>query len=83
MLKRVGCEKQREATALIKSLVKLQPLFLTLRWKTCLRQNCSLGFSACREGPAFGQNTDYDDDTVYGRFNRPRLMLKFPYVVKK
>ena len=23
----------------------------------CLRQNCSLGFSACSEGPAFGQNS--------------------------
>ena len=55
---RVGCGKQRETTAPIKSLVKLQPWFLRLRWKTCLRQNCSLGFSACSEGPAFGQNTD-------------------------
>ena len=54
---RVGCGKQREATAPIKSLVKLQPWFLSLWWKTCLRQNCSLGFSACSEGPAFGQNT--------------------------
>ena len=26
----------------------------------CLRQNCSLGFSACSEGPAFGQNIDDD-----------------------
>ena len=51
---RVGCGKQREATAPIKSLVKLLPWFLSLRWKTCLRQNCSLGFSACSEGPAFG-----------------------------
>ena len=59
---RVGCGKQREATALIKSLVKLQPWFLSLRWKTCLPQNCSLGFSACSEGPAFGQNTDDDYD---------------------
>ena len=25
-----------------------------------LRQNCSLGFSACSEGPAFEQNTDDD-----------------------
>ena len=71
-----GMQKQREATAPIKSLIKLQPWFLSLRWKTCLSQSCSLGFSACREGPVFGQNTDYDDDTVYGRFNRPRLMLK-------
>ena len=52
---RVGCGKQREAIAPIKSLVKLQPWFLSLRWKTCLRHNCSLGFSTCSEGPAFGQ----------------------------
>ena len=52
---RVECRKQREATAPIKSLVKLQPWFLSLRWKTCLRQNCSLGFSACSEWPAIGQ----------------------------
>ena len=59
---RVGCGKQREATAPIKSVEKLQPWFLSLRWKTCPRQNRSLGFSACSEGPAFGQNTDDDDD---------------------
>ena len=34
---RVGCGKQREATAPIQSLVKLQPWFLSLRWKTCLQ----------------------------------------------
>ena len=64
MLKRerVGCGKQREATAPIKSLVNVQPCFLSLRWKTCLRQNCRLGFSACSEGPAYGQNTGDDDD---------------------
>ena len=54
---RVGCGKQWEATAPIQSLVKLQPWFLNLQWKTCLRQNCSLGFYACSEGPALGQNT--------------------------
>ena len=58
----VGCGKQWEATTPIKSLVKLQPWFLSLRWKTCLWQNCSLGFSACSEGPAFEQNTYHDDD---------------------
>ena len=43
MLKREwGAENKREATAPIQSLVKLQPWFLTLRWKTCLGQNCSL-----------------------------------------
>ena len=37
--------------------VKLQPRFLNLRWKTCLRQNCSLGSCASSEGPVLGQNT--------------------------
>ena len=59
---RVGCGKQQETTAPIKSIVKLQPWFLSFRWKPCLRQNCSLGFPACSKGPAFGQNTDDDDD---------------------
>ena len=36
--KRVGCRKQREATAPIQFLVKLQPWFLSLQWMTCLRQ---------------------------------------------
>ena len=62
---RVGWGKQREATAPIKSIVKQQPWFLSLRWRTCLRQNCILGFSACSEGPAFGQSTDDDDDDAY------------------
>ena len=63
MLKREwGYGKQREAAAPIKSIVKLQPWFLSLRWKTSLRQNCSPGFSACSEGPAFGQNADDADD---------------------
>ena len=53
----VGCGKKREATAPIESLVKLQPRFLCLRWKTLLWQNCSLGSSACSEGLALGQNT--------------------------
>ena len=36
---------------------KLQNWFLSLRWKTCLRQNCSLGSYAFSEGPILGQNT--------------------------
>ena len=36
---------------------KLQSWFLSFRWKTCLRQNCSLGSCASNEGPALGQNT--------------------------
>ena len=53
----VGCGNQLEAIAPIQSLVKLQPWFLSLRWKTCLRQNCSLGSCACSEGLTLGQNT--------------------------
>ena len=47
----------REATAPIKSLIKLQPSFLSLQRKTCLRQNYSQGSCACREGPVLGQNS--------------------------
>ena len=43
-------------------LVKLQPWFLSLRWKTCLAQNCSFGSWVCSERPALGQNTPDDDD---------------------
>ena len=53
---KVECGKQREATAPIHSLVKLQA-WLSLRWKTCLRKNYSLGSCACSEGPALRQNT--------------------------
>ena len=38
-------------------LVKLQPCILSLQWKACLRQNCSLGSCACSKEPALGQNT--------------------------
>ena len=51
------CGKQRETTAPIQSLVKLQPWSLSLQRKSCLRQNCSLGTCACSEGPALAQNT--------------------------
>ena len=58
MLKREsGYGKQRQATTPIQSLIKLQPSFLSLRWKTCFRLNCSLGSCACSEGSALGQNT--------------------------
>ena len=46
-----------EATAPFQSLIKQQSWFLSLRWKTCLWQNCSLGSGACSEVPALGQNT--------------------------
>ena len=51
------CGKQQEATAPIQSLVKLQPSFPSLRRKSCLRQNCSLGSRACSEEPVLGQKT--------------------------
>ena len=54
-----GCGKQWKATAPIQSLVKLKSCLLSLQWKTCLRQNCSLGSCAGSEG----QNTH--DDEVY------------------
>ena len=57
MIKGEGCGKQRKATAPIQFLVKLQPWFLSLLWKTCRRQNCSLSSCGCSEGPALGQNT--------------------------
>ena len=47
----------RSVTTSIQSLIKLQPWFLSLRWKTCPWLNCSLGSCACSEGPALGQNT--------------------------
>ena len=53
----MGCGKQREATAPIQSLVKLQPWFLSLRWKNCVQQNCSPSSCASIEIPALGQNT--------------------------
>ena len=48
---------QREATAPIQSLVKLQAWSVSLRWKIFLPQNCSLGSCACTEGPSIRQNT--------------------------
>ena len=53
---RVGCGKQRKATAPTQSLVKLLLCFLSLRWRICLWQNCNLGSSSCSEGPALGHN---------------------------
>ena len=34
-------------TAPIQSLVNMKPWFLSLQWRTCLWQNCSLGSCAC------------------------------------
>ena len=38
------------------SLVKLQPWFLSLRWKTFFGHNCNLGAGVFSERPALGQN---------------------------
>ena len=54
---RVGCGNQREVIASIQSRLKLQPWFLSLRWKTCLRQNCILDSCACSEGLSLEQKT--------------------------
>ena len=57
MLKRERVRKAMGSYRTYLSLVKLQPWFLSLWWKTCLRQNCSLDSCAWSEGPALGQNT--------------------------
>ena len=36
---------------------KTSSWFLSLRWKTCLRQNYSFHSCTCSEGPALGHNT--------------------------
>ena len=56
---RVGCGKQREATVLIQSLVKLQPGFLAFG------KTAALGSCACNEGLSLGQNTHDDDISFY------------------
>ena len=58
------CRKQREASVYIQALVKLQPSFLSLLWKTCLQQNCSLGSFACIEGPTLGPEHSNDDPRI-------------------
>ena len=52
-----GAESNGKTNASIRFLVTLQPWFLSLRWKTCLLQNCSLDSCTCGEEPALGQNT--------------------------
>ena len=53
---RMRCGKQRKTTASIESLVKLQPWFLSLLWKTCLRQTATLVPAFSVDDPAFGHN---------------------------
>ena len=47
---RVGCGNQREATA------PIHPWSLSLRWETCLWQNCNLGSWVSSGRPDFGRN---------------------------
>ena len=59
MLKRERESGVRKATGSYRtysSLVKLQPWFLSLRWKTVFGQNCSLGAWVCSARPVLGQN---------------------------
>ena len=57
------------------SLVKLQPWFLSLQWKTCLRQNCSLGSCACcvRTCP-WAEHSDDDDE------NKKKVVIAFVFM---
>ena len=50
-----------EAAISIQSMVKLQPWFLSLQWKTCLQQNCSLGSCIALKDLPLGRthNDDY------------------------
>ena len=57
MLKREWVRKETGCYRTYSSLVKLQHWFLSLGWKTCLHQNCSLSSCACSEGPSLRQNT--------------------------
>ena len=59
----MGCGKQQEANCIYSIPSKTAAWFLSLRWKTCLWQNCSLGSCACSEWPALGHNT-HDDSAV-------------------
>ena len=52
-----GVQKATGSYNTYSSLVKVQPWFLSLQCKTCIRQNCSLGSCTCNQGPALGQNT--------------------------
>ena len=52
------------------SLVKLQPRFLSLQWKTCLWA------WVCSEGPALGQNT-HDDDDISSKLTITNLWILY------
>ena len=67
MLKRVRCWKQWESTAPIQSLVKLQPWFLSLLWKTCLWAELQPRFLCMqwRTCPWAVHSDDDDDDDEY------------------
>ena len=58
---RVGCGKQREATALIHPKQNCNPGAWVCGESPAFGQNCSPGSWVCSERPAFGQKIDNDD----------------------
>ena len=75
----VTSETTRTWKSIQTSLLEQQPWFLSLQWKTCLRQNCSLVSRACSEEPALGQNTDvdYNRDIYIGTFRNVKFTVQF------
>ena len=71
---RVGCGRQREATTYIESLVKLQPWYLSLQWKTCLWAELwpwflSLQWTTCPWAEYSDDDDDDDDECVCSNAN--------------
>ena len=62
MLKREWVRKTTGSYHTYSSLVKLQPRFLSLQWKTCLSAELQPWCLSFSEGPALGHNTDDDGD---------------------
>ena len=58
----------------------LQPWFLSLRWKTCLRQNCSLSSCACSEGPALAQKILTMNTNFYIFESLAKMFLVYIYI---
>ena len=62
-----GVRKAKGSYRTYSSLVKLQRWVLSLRWKTCLRQNCNFSSRVCSGRPAFGHNCNLDTWVCGGR----------------